>query len=88
MCIVVKESYTWVYGGILNYNYLVGQFLEECRDVQGFETPASVFQKIGKIEEPHRLLWLGTCRGKPDCGPKGTFSPLGYTNPFAFERKL
>lgn len=45
MCIVVKESYTWVYGGILNYNYLVGQFLKECKDVQGFETPASVFQK-------------------------------------------
>lgn len=53
MCIVVKESYTWVYGGILNYNYLVGQFLEECREVQGFETLASIFQKTWEKQKNH-----------------------------------
>jgi len=54
MCIVVKESCTWVYGGILNYNYLVGQFLEERRDVQGGETLASIFQKTW---ENRRTTW-------------------------------
>lgn len=49
MCIVVKESCTWVYGGILNYNCLVGQYLEECGEVQGFETLCIYISKdLGK----------------------------------------
>lgn len=59
MCIVVKESYTWVYGGILNYNYLVGQLLEECRDVQGFESLASIFQKTWENRRTTQTLVAG-----------------------------
>lgn len=57
MCIVVKESYMWVYGGILNYSDLVGQILQECREVQGLETLASIFQKTWENRENH----MGSC---------------------------
>lgn len=57
MCIVVKESYMWVYGGILNYSDLVGQFLQECREVQALETLAIYISKdLGK-QKNH----MGSC---------------------------
>lgn len=53
----------------------------KCRDLRLLHL---YFKRLGRTEEPHGLLWLGTCWGKPEHGPKCTFSPLGYTNPFAF----
>lgn len=84
MCIVVKESYTWVYGGILNYNYLVGQFLEECREVQGFKTLASIFQKTW---ENRRTTWTLVARHvlkKTRLWAKMYFNSLGLHKSLCF----
>lgn len=57
----------------------------KCRDLRLLPL---YFKRVGKTEEPHGLLWLGTCWGKPEHGPKCAFSPLGCTNPFAFSGRF
>lgn len=84
MCIVVKESYTWVYGDILNYNYLVGQFLQECREVQGFETLASRFQKTWENRRTTWALVAGHVLRKTRAWAKMYFLSLGLHKSLCF----
>lgn len=88
MCIVVKESYTWVYGDILNYNYLVGQFLQECREVQGFETLASRFQKTWENRRTTWALVAGHVLRKTRAWAKMYFLSLGLHKSLCFFGKV
>lgn len=88
MCIVVKESYMWVYGGILNYSDLVGQFLQECREVQGFETLASIFQKTWENRRTTWALVAGHVLRKTRAWAKMYFQSLGLHKSLCFFGKV